>query len=218
MNSSSIRFRISALAAVSVAVVLVLASIGLVAVHRRQLTSNVDLALAQRAQDLTAFVETTDLTAVELSATQQEGFAQLLSADGLVVAFSPNLAGAPPLPIDYAAGTPQTVRTLTGLAVDDDVFRVLSRTVQTASGPGVLHVGTTLDDVAENTAVLAGTLLVSIPVVVVLLAGMVWWLVGAPSNLSRTCEPKLRRLAPPTSIEEFRSPEPRTKSADWPKP
>ena len=47
---SSIRSRITILAAFSVAVVLVLASIGLVAIHRRQLTDNVDAALTQRAR------------------------------------------------------------------------------------------------------------------------------------------------------------------------
>ena len=178
MRSSSIRFRITALAAFSVAIVLVLASIGLVAVHRRQLTANVDLALAQRAQDLIALVRTAGLATVELGATEQEGFAQILSMEGDVIAFSPNLKGDPPLPIDYEAGTPETIRTVTGLAVDDDVFRVLSRTVQMADGLGVLHVGTTLDDVAESTEALTATLIVSIPVVVVLLAGLVWLLVG----------------------------------------
>jgi len=178
MRSSSIRFRITALAAFSVAIVLVLASIGLVAVHRRQLTANVDLALAQRAQDLIALVQTAGLATVELGATEQEGFAQILSMEGDVIAFSPNLKGDPPLPIDYEAGTPETIRTVTGLAVDDDVFRVLSRTVQMADGLGALHVGTTLDDVAESTEALTATLIVSIPVVVVLLAGLVWLLVG----------------------------------------
>lgn len=174
----SIRARITILAACSVALVLVLASIGLVAVHRRQLTDNLDAALAQRADDLAALLRTADEPITELAATTQEGFAQILDADGKVVASSPNLRGTPPLPIDYQAGTPETIRTVTGLAVDDDTFRVLSRTEDAADGSSVLHVGTTFDDVAESTGVLAGTLLVSVPIVVVLLAGMVWWLVG----------------------------------------
>jgi len=178
MKHSSIRFRITALAAISVAVVLTLASIGLVTVHRRQLTANVDITLAQRAQDLTALVQGADLATIELAGTEQEGFAQVVSTEGKVIASSPNLDDAPPLPIDYMAGTPETIRTVMGLAVDDDIFRVLSRTLQAAGHPAILHVGTTLDDVAGSTEVLAGTLVVSIPVVVVLLAGVVWWLVG----------------------------------------
>ena len=42
----------------------------------------------------------------------------------------------------------------------------------------ILQVGTTFDDVTESTEVLVGTLLLAIPVAVVLLAGVVWWLVG----------------------------------------
>ena len=95
MKRSSIRFRITALAALSVVVVLVSVSTGLVAIHRRQLTVNLDLALTQRAQDLTALLKTADLDTVELAATRQEGFAQVLSMDGQMIASSPNLTGGP---------------------------------------------------------------------------------------------------------------------------
>ena len=178
MKNPSIRFRITALAALSVAVVLALASIALVAVHRRQLTTNLDLALAQRASDLSALVSTSTADTFDLAATAQEGFAQLLGASGEVIAASPNFRDSPPLPIPYEAGTPETIRTVNDLAVDDDVFRVLSRTVETANGPGTLHVGATLDDVIESTTVLTGALIVSIPAVAALLAALVWWLVG----------------------------------------
>lgn len=183
MRKSSIRLRITALAAISVAVVLALASVGLVALHRRQLTTNLDLALAQRASDLSALASTSTADTFDLAATAQEGFAQLLGVRGEVVAASPNLRDSPPLPITYVAGTPETIQTVNDLAVDDDVFRVLSRTVETANGPGTLHIGATLDDVIESTTVLTGALIVSIPAVAALLAALVWWLVG------RTLEP-----------------------------
>lgn len=178
MGRSSIRFRIALLAAVSVAVVLVSVSVGLVAVHRQQLTNNVDLVLAQRAQDLTSLLAAPESAPVQLAATEQEGFVQVLSLDGKTIASSPNLRNAPPLHLDYETGAPEIIMTVTGLAIDDDVFRVLSRTVDTAEGPRVLQIGTTLDDVAESTEVLVGALLVAVPVAVALLAGVVWWLVG----------------------------------------
>lgn len=178
MQRSSIRFRIAVLAALSVAIVLVLVSVGLVAFHRRQLTANVDLALIQRAQDLSGFLAAPELATVQLAATEQEGFAQVLGNDGESIASSPNLLNAPPLQIDYEPGAPETILTVTGLPIDDDVFRVLSRTVQTSAGPRVLQIGTTLDDVAESTEALTRALLVSIPLAVALLASVVWWLVG----------------------------------------
>lgn len=178
IQSGSIRLRITALAAISVAVVLLLASVGLVAIHRRQLTANVDVALTQRAQDLTAIVGAADTVPIELPATEQETFAQVIDLVGEVIGYSPNLRAAPPLPIDYQPGTPAEIRTVSGLAVDDDVFRVFSITTQTPDGPVVLYVGATLDDVTESTGVLIGTLSVVIPAVAVLLGALVWWLVG----------------------------------------
>jgi signal transduction histidine kinase len=165
------------LAALSVVAVLVGVSTGLVAIHRRQLTMSLDLALTQRAEDLTSLLATSDLETVELAATRQEGFAQVVTLDGELIASSPNVRGGP-LEIAYEAGRPDAISTVSGLAIDDDVFRVLSRTVSTAGGAVVLQVGTTLDDVSESTEALVGTLLLAIPLAVVLLAGVVWWLVG----------------------------------------
>ncbi len=158
-------------------------SVALVVVQRNQLTSSVDAALAQRAADIASLVESADPIPGELAGSQQEGFAQLLDVSGRVVSSTPNLKGEPSLPIDYEQSAGEVVRTVRGLEVDDDVFRVLSRTVQTRSGMAVLHVGTTFDVVAESTGVLTTALAVAIPIVVALVGALVWWLVG------RTLEP-----------------------------
>lgn len=174
----SIRARITILAAFSVAIVLALASVGLVSIHRRQLTDSVDAGLIQRADDLAALLRSADSATTELPATAHEGFAQILGSNGEVIASSPNLKDAPALPIGYEAGDPAMISTISGLAIDDDVFRVLSRTEDATGGSFVLHVGTTLDDVAESTETLTRTLLVAVPLVALALALMVWWLVG----------------------------------------
>ena len=183
MNRASIRLRITAIAVAAVALVLLAASVLLVAVLRGQLTSSVDTALVQRADDIASLVETAEQIPVELAGSQQEGFAQLLDGSGWVVSSTPNLEGQPSLPIDYDQQTGEVVRTVRALEVDDDVFRVLSRTVETRSGMAVLHVGTTFDVVAESIGVLTATLAVAIPMVVALVGALVWWLVG------RTLEP-----------------------------
>jgi len=183
VNRASIRLRITAIAVAAVALVLLAASVLLVAVLRGQLTSSVDTALVQRADDIASLVETAEQIPVELAGSQQEGFAQLLDGSGWVVSSTPNLEGQPSLPIDYDQQTGEVVRTVRALEVDDDVFRVLSRTVETRSGMAVLHVGTTFDVVAESIGVLTATLAVAIPMVVALVGALVWWLVG------RTLEP-----------------------------
>jgi hypothetical protein len=173
----TIRFRITALAVVAVALVLAVTAGALVTVQRRQLTANLDSSLVQRADDLAALVAgDSDLS--EFGGGGHEGFAQLVTPDGRVLAASPNLAGASPIPLGLDPDQNQTIRTVEGLPLDDDAFRVISREVVTSAGPAILHVGASFDEVGESTGILTGSLAVGIPVVVGLLALLVWWLVG----------------------------------------
>jgi signal transduction histidine kinase len=183
VNGASIRLRITAIAVAAVAGVLVLAGAVLVGVQRTQLTSSVDTVLIQRADDIAALVETAYPIPDGLAGTEQEGFSQLLDASNRVAAATPNLRGEPPLPIAYDHEAGQVIQTVTGLEVDDDVFRVLSRPVETRSGTAVLHVGTTFDVVAESIGILTGALALATPMVVAAVGALVWWLVG------RTLEP-----------------------------
>lgn len=183
MRRSSVRFRITAVAVLAVAAVLILASVGLVAIQQRQLTAGVDAGLVQRADDLTSLMATAPSVPDVMARSQQEGFVQVVEASGSVVASTPNLEGEPPLPIAYAAGQPDKVASVTGLGFDPDVFRVLSRTVTVGSQTLVLHVGTSFDLVERSFAILTVALGVTVPVVVVLVGALVWWLVG------RTLEP-----------------------------
>lgn len=167
----TVRFRITAIAAFMVALVLVIAGVALVTRQRAVLTATLDQALVQRADDIEASV--TEGGAPErFASVGDEGFVQLL-ADETVVASTPNLAGQPPLDLPSQPGTDVT-GTVRGLSVDDDAFRFLSRPL----GDLRLYVGTTYDVVAESTAALAGSLALTVPIVVGLMAGLVWWLVG----------------------------------------
>jgi signal transduction histidine kinase len=171
----TIRFRITAVATVAVAVVLIVAGLGLVLFQRSALTSSVDQNLTQRADDLSALLQEGSSLPDSFVPTAREGFTQLVGPDGVVMVSSPNLAGAPPLPLDAPAGSGDSIQTVSALAVDDDLFRVLSRRFPNL---GVLHVGATLDVVSEAAAALATALVVIIPIVVAALGTLVWWLVG----------------------------------------
>ncbi len=182
----TIRFRITTVATVAVAVVLIVAGLGLILFQRSALTGSVDQNLTQRADDLRALLQGGSSLPEGFVPTAREGFTQLVGPNGVVLVSSPNLAGAPPLPLDAPAESGDSIQTVSGLAVDDDSFRVLSRRLP---GLGVLHVGATIDVVSEAATALATALLVIIPIVVAALAGLVWWLVG------RTLDP----------VEEMRS-------------
>lgn len=177
MRRSSVRLRITAAAAVLVAAVLVLAAAGLVVAQRWRLTATIDAALVQRADDIAALIPSAPGGRIELASPHEEGFAQIVAGDE-VVAATPNLAGAGPLSISYEAGAPQAIKTEEVSVVDDDDFRVLSRTVGEAGAFLVLHVGTTFDVVAESTAALTPVLLAAVPLIVAVFAAAVWWMVG----------------------------------------
>ena len=174
----SVRFRITALATVVVALVLTGVSVALVLSQRSQLTSNLDQALRQRADDIASLVGAA--VPDELGAGSEEAFTQLVDAGGSVIAASPSLAGVPPLDIETAGIATERFQTVTGVTKQnsDDDFRVLSRTLTVQGQPAVLHVGASSDLVGDSTEALVASLAIGVPVVVVTLAALIWLLVG----------------------------------------
>lgn len=206
MRFNSIRFRITALATAVVAVVLVVASFSLVTAQRTLLTDSLDEALTQRADDIVALLAARPLPE-ELSQGAREGFAQLISDDGEVLVATPNLRGFPAMEITTHPTEMVTMQTVEGLEVDDDRFRVLSRELE---GIGTLHVGTTYDVVSESTTALTSSLSVTIPVIMVALGALVWWLVGRTlrpvedirSEVAEIGSTDLHRRVPGTGSED----------------
>lgn len=174
----SVRFRITLVATVAVAVVLVLAGIGLVLAQRRSLTQSLEESLSQEAQAIVADVEAGEVPAVLDPAGDDDTVAQVVvGSTGEGVASTPNVEGrprlVPPSPPPFSSSV-----TIESVLDDGDRFLVLTRPVPSTSAPLVVSVGAPLDDVADATAALARSLLVAGPLVIVLLAALVWWLVG----------------------------------------
>jgi signal transduction histidine kinase len=173
----TVRFRITAIAVAAVVVVLVIVGVVLVQRQRAALIASLDQTLIRRADDIVAGIEEAGIPG-QFASVGGEGFVQLVSGTGTVIASTLNLAGEPALDLPQRTGA-DFIGTVSGLSVDDDVFRFLSRSL----GDEQLYVATTFDVVAESTAALAGSLGLTVPIVVLFVAGLVWWLVG------RTLEP-----------------------------
>ena len=171
---SSVRFRITALATLVFVGVLTVTAVALVVVQTRSLTSNIDASLQLRADDLEAVLLSGGMPAT-LGLGADEAFVQLVAEDGAVQASSANLVGEPPV---VPTGGIDSLQTVSVDQLDDDPFRVLTRTIQLPSGSLVLHIGATIDDVRDSTAALGRSLAVAIPVVAAVLAALTWWLVG----------------------------------------
>src|SRR5688572_3000019 len=88
----TIRFPITALAVLAVVVVLVTASTALVVAQRRLLTENLDDALEQGAGEIESLVVDGRLPSV-LTGIDEDTVAQVVRADGEVLAATPNFTG-----------------------------------------------------------------------------------------------------------------------------
>ncbi len=174
-RARGIRTRITTIAAVAAAVVLVGAAASLVTAQRRQLTGAIDVTLTQRADDLTALIAAGGTLPSTLPASGDSTVAQIVSTEGTVLAASPGLSE--PVMHGLPDGATQAIRTVP-IRRFDDPFRLLTRRVSADSGAVLLHVGANLDDVQEAIASLAVALAVGVPITTLTLAAVTWWLVG----------------------------------------
>jgi signal transduction histidine kinase len=172
MTRRSLRLRITVVAVAATTVVLLGASIALVAFQRSTLTTAIDDALLLRSDDAAGQVES--LGAALETPGGEDQFIQLVDFDGEILAASPGLGNAGPVSDAAPAGTVE-FGSVSGLPIDDDTFRVVSRQID---GVGVLHLGTSLESVEESVAALVGGLALTIPLLDAALAALTWVFVG----------------------------------------
>jgi signal transduction histidine kinase len=174
----SVRFRITALAAALVALVLVAAGALLLAVQQRQLTEQLDETLAQRVGGVIES-DLGDGTAPQMlaSLSGDDTVVQVFATDGRILAATENAAALDPISTVPSAGR-DLVRSVDDIPIEDDSYRVLARLVSDARGERVVAVAANTDDMQEVLRDLRTALALVIPLATVLLAGAVWWLVG----------------------------------------
>mgnify|MGYP001160601726 CR=1 FL=1 len=175
--TGSIRARVTLVATVVVAVVLVVAGIGLVLAQRRSLTRSLEEALAREADSIVAAAEQGDVPeTLEVPGDDDAVGQVVVGSTGTVVAATPNVDGRAAL-VEAPPPTSST-RTVDDVLEGGDNFLVVTRTVPSTSAPLVVEVGAPLDDVTDAVLALTRSLLVGVPIVVALLAALVWWLLG----------------------------------------
>lgn len=175
----SVRSRSTLLGVAVVTVALVVASAVLVAAMERSLARASDDRARSRAAELAALAADGVLPA-EVSAIGDDSLAQVVGADGRVLAASPNIAGRPPVSRFLPSPAAVEVRTMRGLPDDDETedYRVWAMRADTPQGPAVVYVGPSLEASQEVVARLVRQLLLGLPVLVALLAGALWFAVG----------------------------------------
>jgi signal transduction histidine kinase len=176
--AGTIRFRITAIAVLAVVVVLVAASIALVFAQRAVLTENLEDALEQRAGEIESLVTEGRLPQV-LTGIDEDTVAQVVTADGEVLAATPNFRGQPVMAEPVALVPPRTIEDLpVNPPQATPRYRLLVSEVDGPTGKTYVYIAGLLEDVDENTAALTRSVAVVIPATAVVLALIVWWLVG----------------------------------------
>lgn len=183
---ATVRFRTTLVASLLVAALLAIVSISLVLAQRAQLTGALDDTLERQAADVVAARRAGGTPAT--SGDDDLGW-QVLAADGSRLAASGLLATVPPLPAPATNPTVSTpnptanataATTANRVAVPgvDDEIRLRSQVVDVENTTEVVHVAGSLEDVDDAVAVLATSLAIAVPLTVLVLAGLVWLLVG----------------------------------------
>ena len=163
-----IRARITIVASLVVLAVLILTGVAVVQVQRSVLTESIDETLEQWTAEIAQAADAGVLSSPIAVRGDEDSFAVVLGADGAVVASTPGMVDAA---ID---GPPDAAPRFSTVRVGDEEYRVMSA----RHGSTLIAAGTPIDDVAEAGAALVRGLAVAIPIATLVLALLVWILVG----------------------------------------
>jgi signal transduction histidine kinase len=171
-RAGGIRVRVTATAVVVVGTALVLAAFAMVAFVDRSLAAQVGDEAALRAQQL-ADAGVADGATVPVADPEEE-FVQVL--DGTtVVASSHDVAGLPAL---ATPETEQNVRLTVSTGAGPSPFIATAEPMDTPTGRRTVVVGLNIDDVTEAREVVAVALAIGVPILLVVVGLVTWWMVG----------------------------------------
>jgi signal transduction histidine kinase len=193
----TLRLRVTAVAALAVLAVLSVASLGLVLAQREALVEALDELLDQHADALEVRVQSQrPVHASDLPT--DDVVAQVVGADGTVLAASPDLEGV----LSGRTGKfgPATVE----VPATGEEARLVIREVDGMT----IRVAGSLDDVHDSTAALAGPLMLVVPLSTAVLAGLLWWAVGRALRPVEAIRARVDRITG-TDLDQ-RVPEPAT--------
>ena len=173
----SLRTRATLIGTLVFAVLLALGSVLLVTTLEDRLTRATDQLSRTRVDDLLTLASSGDLPTT-LRNIDDNGVAQVVSANGTVLAASPNVSGAPAVADRQPGGRPETS---TFRAPDDqeiETYRFWYASGPSPHGRVTAYVGNSLESVTEASAALRRSLWLGVPVVVALLGLVIWLLLG----------------------------------------
>jgi signal transduction histidine kinase len=207
----TLRTRATLLATALTGLTLAAASVVLMLTLQSHLTSGADAVARARVQDLLELAAVGDLPST-LTTLDDDGVAQVVDADGRVLAASHNVAGRPRIAtLAPAPGAAPVVRTVS--APDDseiETYRLWSASGAGVDGPVTIYVGSSLESVDEASHALRTALLAGAPTVLLLLALGTWLVLGGAlrrvdrlrTEVDAITEDRLDRRVPAGTVDD----------------
>lgn len=172
-----LRARATLLGTLVFAVLLTVGAELLVSTLENRLTAASDQLSQSRVEDLLTLARSGDLQRT-LRNIDDNGIAQVVTADGTVLAASPNITGHPPVAALHPGAQPKTS---TFEAPDDqetETYRFWYASGPAPDGSVTAYVGNSLEAVSEASGALRWSLGVGVPIIVLLLGVVIWLLLG----------------------------------------
>ncbi|GAA4700884.1 sensor histidine kinase [Phytohabitans rumicis] len=166
----SVRVRTTAAAVAVVGLALVIGAVALVVALRVILTREIESAAELRGIQIAGLLEAGSSPEFVAAGESDEGFVQVLDRNGTVVAASPELAGQPAV-ARLSPGETAHV----DVEFEDDEFLTVATD---AGGRFTVLTARSLDPVAESTQAVTLLLAAGLPVMLLVMAGTAWRVVG----------------------------------------
>ena len=172
----SLRARLTAAAALAMAIALTVAAVLLVVRLSGGLLDGVDATARQRSADVAALARSGRLPA-HVPSTSDDEIVQVLGPDGTSLRNPFRLPGPP---AGRGRGGRYQARSVSGRALggDADTYRVVRAEATGPTGPARIVVAEASDDVHDSVSRLVVLLAAGLPVVLAVLVGLTWLLVG----------------------------------------
>lgn len=170
----TVRLRATLGASLVVGIALAIAGVGLVVGLRDSLVNDRREVAEARADEIVALLQAAPDPAVVTIPDVDDQWVQVIDATGEVVAASAKVAGL----LAIVRLEPDTAREIQADVGDERSYIAAATSAETSRGSLIVIVGRGLDDVADSTEILSGLLAVGLPVLLLVMAGTTYLVVG----------------------------------------
>jgi signal transduction histidine kinase len=174
-----LRLRVTVVAVLTVGIALVVGAVLLVGLLRGRLDTAATTAATLRARDVGALAEAGAIPRQLALPGEESAFVQVIDKAGTVIASTENIDGEPAITTRRPSGTTPLPMTITVAPLDQqDSMRVVALNATTSAGVVTVYAGESLENAHDTTSAIVTVLIVGLPLLVLIVAGVTWWAVG----------------------------------------